>query len=809
MKSNIIIISYKIRFAVFLTFILSIGIIKAQEIPVEEDSLAIESLPFALSEINSEFADIANRIVEISDIIEPDEEIGNIDLIIREYSIVLEISKVEIITGLTSMTYEQLESLIRAWKNYQTKFEGTQSALKDRIKEIGLIKDELDTEYEMWEEISEILNIEDSPEELRQSSDTVIAILNLKIAFVLERTDTLLLMQSKQAKLIVFIDDMIRILEEEQQVYQSSYLIIDSNPIWSASDSTKHLQNVKSHFKSEFNENFNILKTYLRSKKVIVISQLIFIILLVTSFILINRIWPTKRLSTDSRRETQAGFILHHPFFSSLLISVIISLFFYSNRPLVLGESFIILMMISSLVLLPGLLTKKIKIPLLFLLILFILSVIQDFLPYQSLVNRVIIIIQSVATLVLLFIALKLKNEFLLKPRGEILFKILIRVFGLLMIIAFIANIIGSVKLADFLISSTIRTLTFSVIVVTIVIILNSMMILLIKGKRAESIPLFDQLKKLIDNRIRPLINWGGFILWFTAALIFFRLLKLFQNWIDSLMDTTFDIASVKISVGMIISFFLIVFVTHIIVRFVKNIFKDEWVSKSSLPRGTADTMSMLIRYTIVAFGIYLALSALGVSLNKFGFMAGALGVGIGFGLQSVVLNFIAGLILTLERPIHVGDVIEVDQYMGTVTEIGVRASKVLTWDGSEVIVPNGALITNKVINWTLENQKRRLSISIKTPFDADPEKVIEILAEVARKHPNTLDSPAPMILFNGYESSTLDFTIYCWVEFNVSLTTKSGVAINANKALKAAGIAAPLPVQKLMIDRDTDKLQQ
>jgi small-conductance mechanosensitive channel len=211
----------------------------------------------------------------------------------------------------------------------------------------------------------------------------------------------------------------------------------------------------------------------------------------------------------------------------------------------------------------------------------------------------------------------------------------------------------------------------------------------------------------------------------------------------------------------------------------------------------------MLTRYTIIAFGIYLALHSIGLDMNKFGFLVGALGIGIGFGLQNVVLNFIAGLILTFENPIHIGDVIEVDQYMGRVTEIGARATKVLTWDGSEVIVPNGLLISNKVVNWTLTNQKRRLTISIKTPFDADPEEVIEILSDVAQRHPNTHGQPAPMALFNGYESSALDFTLYCWVEFNFSLSAKSEIAINAIKALAKAGIMAPLPTQKIKIDHD------
>jgi len=312
-----------------------------------------------------------------------------------------------------------------------------------------------------------------------------------------------------------------------------------------------------------------------------------------------------------------------------------------------------------------------------------------------------------------------------------------------------------------------------------------------------------------IDKRIRPMINWGGIILWGFGVLIYFRLLKPVQYLLDKVMDFEFMISTVAISIGGFISFILIVFITYILVRFVKSIFKDDWITKSSLPRGTADASSMLIRYVIVAFGIYLALGALGISLSKFGFMAGALGVGIGFGLQNIVLNFIAGLILTFEKPILIGDIIEVDQFMGTVTEIGVRASKILTWDGSEVIVPNGLLISNKVVNWTRTNQKRRLNISIKTPIDADPEKVINLLTEVAKNHKNTLKQPAPFTLFNGYESSFLDFTLYCWVQFNVSLSTKSDIAVNSLKALAAEGIAPPIPTQKLTIEQDKSTIQK
>jgi potassium efflux system protein len=406
----------------------------------------------------------------------------------------------------------------------------------------------------------------------------------------------------------------------------------------------------------------------------------------------------------------------------------------------------------------------------------------------------------------LLFKSYQLRDDFKLNQRGRKLYTSLHKIFFSIIIIALVANLIGSVKLSDLLLTSIIKTLLMGVVTVTIVIILNSLLILLIKGKRAKSIPIFEQLKKLIDKRIKPLINWGGMIFWVIITLQIFGLLKAMRYWFDELMDTSFVVAGASISIGGIISFALIAVFTFVIARFVKNLFKDEWVSNSKLKQGTASALSMTIRYIIVAFGIYLALNAAGLNMNEFGFMAGALGVGIGFGLQNIVLNFIAGIILAFEQPIHVGDVIEVDQFMGRVTEIGVRASKIMTWSGSEVIVPNGQLISNKVVNWTLTDQKRRLEINFKTAIEADPEMVIDILRETAEEHPNTLKTPLPMALFNGFGDSSLDFTLYCWVDFSISLSAKSEIAVNAHKTLAKAGIPTPVSMHKFQISQDINK---
>lgn len=794
------------KYTLLLLFVFVFSSSHAQETGIESDSLETIEMSISPSEISTNITALSNRLTEISDIVKTDDDILDADLLIREYTVSLQVDKEEIMDGLHSMSYQRLENLLRAWNNYSSKFHILINTVKNRVSNLEAVQSELNDELEQWQNMRELLINENYPAEIQQSTDTVIKSLNLILLTANTRSDSLYIIQKRQSRLIIFIDDMVRLLEAEQNIYQSNYFVLDAKPIWSSSDSTKNTKQLRADFKRNVNENFDILLIYLQSNSSIAILQLLFIIGLMIGFILLSRMWPTDELDMNSKRETQAGVIIRHPFISSLIISIIISIFFYSNRPLMLGNFLLLLMIISSVVLLPILVTKKIRIPVFLLLILFLVNVIQGYLPDNSLPSRIIILFESTAVLYLVYYILKIKNEFGFARIGERILTLFMKIFGLLMIIAFVANTIGSVKLSSFLLNSTIRTLTFSSVVVTIVIILNSMTMLFIKGKHTQSIPMFEKLKSLIDKYVRPLINWGAFILWFIGTLIFFRLSRPFQEWIGNLMDTEFKISTVSISIGGIISFILIVFFAYILVRFVKNIFKDEWVVNSRLPRGTAEAMSMLLRYIIVAFGVYLALDAIGINMDKFGFMAGALGVGIGFGLQNVVLNFIAGLILSFEQPIHVGDVIEVDQDIGRVMEIGVRASKIMTWDGSEVIIPNGALISNRVVNWTLTDQKRRLVIPIRTAFDANPKEVIEILKTVAGKHPNTLDFPAPMTLFNGYGSSSLDFTLYCWVEFNVSLSTKSDIAVNAHEALAEAGIPVPLPVQKIQIDKKEDK---
>jgi small-conductance mechanosensitive channel len=216
----------------------------------------------------------------------------------------------------------------------------------------------------------------------------------------------------------------------------------------------------------------------------------------------------------------------------------------------------------------------------------------------------------------------------------------------------------------------------------------------------------------------------------------------------------------------------------------------------------------MITGYVIVAYGFFIALGSV-ADLSSFGLLAGALGVGIGFGLQGIVANFIAGIVLAFERPIQVGDEIELPATMGIVTSIGVRSTTVRTYDGSEVIIPNSDLITKDVINWTLSDRKKRRDIYIGVAYGTDPDVVLELIKRVASEHPNVLNIPAPWALFDGFGDNSLNFRIRVWTTMDTGMTTKSEVTVAIYDALREAGISIPFPQRDLHIKSIDQDIKQ
>jgi small-conductance mechanosensitive channel len=215
--------------------------------------------------------------------------------------------------------------------------------------------------------------------------------------------------------------------------------------------------------------------------------------------------------------------------------------------------------------------------------------------------------------------------------------------------------------------------------------------------------------------------------------------------------------------------------------------------------KGQPYAVSTLTRYTVLLTGFLLAVFALGLDVNRFTILAGAFGVGIGFGLQTIVNNFVSGIILLTEQPVQVGDTVELPGVFGVVQRIGIRSSVVRTWQGAEVIVPNADLMSEQVTNWTLSDQRRRLEIPIGVAYGTDPALVIDVLSRAAARNEYVVDDPAPVTLFMAFGDSALEFEVRCWTEMaDMYLSVKSSVMVELVAALREVGVEIPFPQRDL-----------
>jgi len=258
---------------------------------------------------------------------------------------------------------------------------------------------------------------------------------------------------------------------------------------------------------------------------------------------------------------------------------------------------------------------------------------------------------------------------------------------------------------------------------------------------------------------------------------------------------------SISFSAGDVLEFVLTVWLAYLVSAFIRFVLREDVYPRTRLTRGISYAISSLLNYVIIALGFALALGALGLDLTRVTVLVGAFGVGIGFGLQSVVNNFVSGLILLFERPVHVGDIVEVGELSGEVSRIGIRASTVRTWQGAEIIVPNAQLVTERVTNWTLSDRTRRIDLRVGVDYGSAPEKVVEVLEGVGRAHPQVLKDPAPQAVFIAFGDSSINFELRAWTnrfERWPKIQTELAVAVYA--ALPAAGMTLPFPQREVRI---------
>ena len=369
------------------------------------------------------------------------------------------------------------------------------------------------------------------------------------------------------------------------------------------------------------------------------------------------------------------------------------------------------------------------------------------------------------------------------------------------LLVAVVANVIGNVSLAEMLIGGILESGYVGLVLYAGVTVLASIIRLLLARKVLSRFRIVTHHVGPMMQSLTRLLQFGALAAWIVVVLNEFRVLRPIRDAVLGVLTYQLKFGKISLTLGGVLLFLFSVWLAFWAAKTVRLILQDEVLPKMSLPRGVGNSISSLTYYAVVILGLFVALAAAGFEIGQLAIVIGALGVGIGLGLQNVVNNFVSGLILMFERPIQPGDVVEVSGTSGKVREIGMRATTLSTFEGADVVVPNGMLLSEKLINWTLSDMDRRIDVNVGVAYGTDPKRVLELLMEVTKATPGIATEPVPAILFVGFGASSLDFAIRAWTNnFGDWVKIRSDLTLRVYDALKQAGIEIPFPQQDVHV---------
>ncbi len=268
-----------------------------------------------------------------------------------------------------------------------------------------------------------------------------------------------------------------------------------------------------------------------------------------------------------------------------------------------------------------------------------------------------------------------------------------------------------------------------------------------------------------------------------------------------------FSLGKSEITLGTILYFLISFIILTFVAKRFRNLLVNKILVKANMEKGARNSIGLITRVMIMFIGSIFIIQSAGIDMSSLSLLAGALGVGIGFGLQNITDNFISGIIILFEKPIKVGDRIVVGETEGDVINISVRATTILTNENVSIIVPNSEFISSRVINWSHNDRNIRFDIPVGVSYKEDPEEVKKVLLQVANENEHALKHPAPHVFFDEFGDSSLNFTLAIWTSTHTDkprrLKTELYFAIF--EKFKEKGIEIPFPQRDVYIKSNVE----
>ena len=541
----------------------------------------------------------------------------------------------------------------------------------------------------------------------------------------------------------------------------SQLLRRDSPPLWSLFGSQKTGPSLAARGQESLTRQVEEVRDYLRQQIGRVAGLIaIFIVLAVVLW------WIRRRVQKWSEKEPGLGDstrVFASPVATALVLSLLLTASMFPRAPRLLWAIIEAAALVPTVIILRRLIDRRWFAALNTLVLFYFLDQVRLIGADLPIFVRVLLPLEMIGGALLLLAIVRPGRQGTNEHRIAWFGRFLGFLWMLIFLLALVADVVGYVRLANLLGDGALASAYIAVVVYACVRVVSGFLTIALHTHFLTRLRLIREHKHLIVRRLNMILIWIGSAVWIWSLLSFLSLAPGAWDLGHRILTAKLTYGEISVSLKSILLFAFTIWLSVVMSRFLRFILEEDVYGRFELSGGISYAISKMINYVILLIGFFVAVSALGYNLTQFTILAGAFGVGLGFGLQNIINNFVSGIILLFERPVKVGDVVQLGDTTGTVGHIGIRASIIRTLDSAEIIVPNGNLISNQVTNWTLSNSLRGMEIKIAAGSSTKPSDLIELLTKTAAAQKTIVSDPAPEAFLTDFSADAFHYELHAW----------------------------------------------
>lgn len=692
----------------------------------------------------------------------------------------------------------RLDDLRASWSEARSRLEDWMSQLDQRWKAVQLEQTELAATTARWQATRSAAEAESAPPDLVRRIDEVLARLVEVDAEIHRRADALAAVMDRVARGRETTNLALARIDSMMERARGRLLVRDASPLWDVRPFRG--EDLRGDVVAALDDWWSAVTRYsVEHEGTLYAHVALFFAALVLALALRrrSRAWPAPDPARDAAR-----FLASRPVATALLFTLAITTLTL-ERPVGPVRDLTGLLGIAAVVRLgAGFVPRAWRVPLFAVVTLTVLDHLWPLAPDGSLLQRLLLVLVTLPAAVGAALWLR-RRRLAVVPAGPSGRWATAVTLGLtassaILGVSLLAVVLGWTSLAGLLTTATVVAAFTALAGLIVRDAALALLPLVTRGAAGRVLPSIRRHEAAFHRGATAVVTTLVVVAWARDALQRFQLLDPVVERLSTALAASVSFGGLSVSGGRVLAAVVVLIGTWLAARALRLVLSEEVLPRLALPAGADYSVLTLANYGVLALGVLSAAAAAGLSGTQLTVVFGALGVGIGFGLQTIVNNFVSGLILIFERPIKVGDRVQTVDHFGLITHIGIRASTLRTFDGAEVMIPNGELIARDVINWTRSDSLRRVEILVGVAYGTDPKRVLEILRGVAKAHPRVLAEPEPQVFMVRFGDSSLDFRLLAWARAEEFFDVASGLNVGIDAALKEAGISIPFPQRDL-----------